>query len=43
MYKIDELCGKRYIWDLRKTSILKSFDDMTEDVFEEYLKQGETL
>ena len=39
MYMIDKQCNGRYVWDLKKASILKSFEDLSEDVFEKYLAQ----
>lgn len=39
MYDIDKHCANRYIWELRKLSVLKSWHDMSEDLFNDYLNQ----
>lgn len=39
MYDIDKHCDNRYIWELRKLSVLKSWHDMSEDLFNDYLNQ----
>ena len=41
MYAIDEQCEKRYAWELRRLSILKSWCEASADLFEDYINQND--